>query len=53
LTKLAGFVGATVGGAIGWWLGAHFGVMTAFSLGIVGTAAGGYGARRWAAQYEP
>jgi uncharacterized membrane protein YeaQ/YmgE (transglycosylase-associated protein family) len=53
LTKLAGFVGATIGGTIGWWLGAHVGVMTAFSLGIVGTAAGGYGARRWATQYEP
>jgi uncharacterized membrane protein YbhN (UPF0104 family) len=40
-------IGASVGGAAGWWLGARFGFMAAFFLSIVGTAAGVYIARRW------
>ena len=43
------FVGANIGGWIGWSLGAPFGFMTAFMLSIVGTAAGVYGGRRVAA----
>jgi hypothetical protein len=53
LAKVAGFVGATLGGAAGWWLGDRFGVMTAFFLSIVGTAAGVYVARRWFGEYLP
>ncbi|MBK7348472.1 MAG: hypothetical protein IPJ95_10505 [Gemmatimonadetes bacterium] len=48
LTRLAGLIGATVGGSVGWWLGARQGVMTGFVLGVVGTAVCGYWARRWA-----
>ena len=48
---MIGLIGATVGGAIGWWLGARFGIMAAFSLSVVGTAAGVYFARRWFREY--
>jgi cadmium resistance protein CadD (predicted permease) len=51
VTKLLVFIAATIGGGIGWWLGAFVGFMTAFFLSIVGTAAGVYVARRWAAGY--
>jgi cadmium resistance protein CadD (predicted permease) len=47
LGKILVFLGATIGGAAGWWIGAHFGFMTAFFVSIVGTAAGIYIARRW------
>ena len=52
MTRLALFVGATVGGAVGWWLGALVGTMTAFFLGVVGTALGVWIARRWASSYS-
>jgi hypothetical protein len=42
LKKILGFVGATVGSAVGWWLGAHIGIMTAFMVSTVGTGAGIY-----------
>jgi cadmium resistance protein CadD (predicted permease) len=51
VTKLLIFLAATIGGAIGWWLGAFIGFMTAFFMSVVGTAAGVYVARRWAAEY--
>ena len=51
--KMLGFVGATLGGAIGWWLGDQVGMMTAFMVSIVGTAAGVYLGKRVAAQIEP
>jgi hypothetical protein len=47
VVKLIVFIGATVGGALGWWIGARIGIMTAFFLSVVGTAAGTYFARRW------
>jgi len=40
------FVGANVGGWIGWVLGAHMGLMSACMLSIVGTAVGVWGGRR-------
>ena len=49
MSKLLAFVGATIGGALGWWLGARVGMMTAFFLSVVGTAAGVYVGRRIAA----
>lgn len=48
MTKLLGFMGATVGGAVGWWAGAHVGIMTAFIVSVVGTAAGVYGGKQLA-----
>ena len=35
MSKLLGWVGATVGGAIGWWAGARAGMMTAFALSVI------------------
>jgi len=51
--KLIGFLGATLGSAVGWWAGARIGVMTGFLCSIVGTGVGLYFARRWAQEYLP
>jgi hypothetical protein len=48
MTKLLGFVGASIGGSAGWWAGAHGGLMTAFIACVVGTGAGLYAGRRLA-----
>jgi hypothetical protein len=40
------FLGATIGGAIGWWLGDLVGLVPAIFLSVIGTAAGVYWARR-------
>jgi hypothetical protein len=50
---LVWFLGATVGGAIGWWIGARFGVMTGYVLSTVGTGIGVYYSGRLAAEYLP
>ena len=47
--KLFSFLGATIGGYAGWFLGAKIGFMTAFMLSIVGTGIGIYYGRRLAA----
>lgn len=52
MSKLLALVGATVGGALGWWIGAHIGIMTAFLMSVVGTAGGVYVGRRIAAEYS-
>jgi hypothetical protein len=49
--KLLGFIGMTVGGWIGWWIGDHLGLLTAFFLSMVGTGAGLYVGRRVAKHY--
>ena len=49
--KLAISLGATIGGAIGWWLGAFAGTMTAFVVSMVGMGFGIYAVRRWGADY--
>ena len=46
MAKLLGFIGATVGGTLGWWLGGHVGVMTAFLLSVCGSGLGLYGGRQ-------
>jgi hypothetical protein len=46
VSKLLTFVGATVGGAIGWWLGARVGTMTAFMVSTLGSGVGVYAGRR-------
>ena len=51
MKKILSFVGATVGGAIGWWAGAPVGTMTAFLVSIVGTAVGVWGALWLARNY--
>ncbi len=49
--KLMALVGTTAGGALGWWLGARAGVMTAFICSMVGTGIGLYAARRFTQDY--
>jgi len=51
MARLLGLVGATVGSAIGWWLGEHVGLMTAFLISTVGTGAGFYWGRQIADTY--
>ena len=49
MSRLLVVLGATIGGAAGWWLGALVGTMTAFFLSVIGTALGVYVGRRVAA----
>jgi uncharacterized membrane protein YeaQ/YmgE (transglycosylase-associated protein family) len=53
MTRLCGFIGATVGSALGWWAGAPVGTMTAFMLSTVGTGVGMYVGRKVADLYIP
>jgi uncharacterized membrane protein YbhN (UPF0104 family) len=46
MSKLLTLLGASVGSAIGWWLGARVGMMTAFVVSMVGTGLGIYAGRR-------
>jgi uncharacterized membrane protein YeaQ/YmgE (transglycosylase-associated protein family) len=48
MSKLLGWVGATLGSVVGWWAGARLGVLTAFILSVVGAGAGLY-LGRWTA----
>jgi len=43
---ILGFIGMTIGGWIGWQLGALVSVFTAFVIGMVGTGLGLYAAQR-------
>ena len=52
MRKLLGVIGATVGGYAGWYVGAVVGIMTAFTLSMVGTGVGMYIAYRAAQNYE-
>jgi hypothetical protein len=52
VSKILGFVGATIGSYAGWALGAHLGLTTAFMLSMVGTGAGVYAGRRFAQRYQ-
>lgn len=52
MVKMIVLIGATAGGALGWWIGSRFGIMAAFALSVIGTAAGVYFARRWAAGFQ-
>ena len=48
MTKLLGFLGATIGGYGGWALGAPAGLFTAFIVSMIGTGFGMYWGRRLA-----
>ena len=51
LGKLLAFIGATIGGAIGWWAGNFIGFMTAFFVSMVGTGIGIYAGKQLADHY--
>lgn len=53
MEKLLVMIVSTVTSAIGWWLGAHVGIMTAFFTSIVGLAIGVWGGRRLAREWVP
>ncbi|MEO6056397.1 MAG: hypothetical protein ABIQ49_06115 [Gemmatimonadales bacterium] len=50
MSTLLGWIGATLGGAVGWWLGDRGGLFTAFLLSVVGSGVGLYLGRRLASQ---
>ena len=52
MSRLLGFLGATLGSMFGWWIGAHIGFMTAFFVSILGTGIGLYSGRRMAVNYS-
>jgi len=45
------FVGLTVGGAIGWWLGSYAGIWTALLASTAGSAIGIYVVHRLTRDY--
>ena len=51
MAKLLGWIGATLGSALGWWLGAPAGMMTAFFVSVLGTGVGLYLGRWVATEY--
>jgi len=51
VTRLLGLVGGTLGSAVGWWLGAHVGLMTAVLVSAVGTGLGMWAGVRLATDY--
>lgn len=51
MEKLFIFLGATIAGSVGWWLGAFVGVMTAFIVSMIFTGFGMYFGRRLARHY--
>jgi hypothetical protein len=52
MRKLLGMIGATVGGWVGWAIGAPVSMMTAFMLSMVGTGVGMYIGYRIATYYS-
>ena len=48
---LLAFIGMTVGGWVGWVLGARVSTFTAFTLSMIGTGAGLYYTRRLMDRY--
>jgi len=49
MSNLLAFVGASIGGWVGWAVGAPLGIMLAWTLSVVGTGVGVYAGRRAAA----
>lgn len=48
---LLGFIGMSLGGAVGWWLGAFQSVTLAVVLSAVGSGVGMYYVRKLASNY--
>jgi hypothetical protein len=51
--RILGLIGATIGSAIGWWLGARIGLMTAFFISTLGAGFGLYYGTRLARHWLP
>jgi len=52
MSKLLGFVGATLGSYAGWFIGEPFGIFTALLVSFVGTGFGLYYGRKIGRRYE-
>jgi hypothetical protein len=52
MNKMLAFIGATIGGYVGWGLGARVGIVTAFMVSMVGTGIGIYYGRRVGRELE-
>ena len=52
MTKIIVMLTTTVGSALGWWLGARFGIMTAFVLSMIGFGVGMWAGRKLALRLE-
>ncbi|HKN57543.1 MAG TPA: hypothetical protein VJV97_01745 [Gemmatimonadaceae bacterium] len=51
MSKLFSFLGATILGYVGWFIGAKVGITTAFMVSMVGTGVGIYYGRLIARNY--
>ena len=51
MEKLLILVVSTIGSAVGWWLGAHVGMMTAFVASMVGLGLGVWWGRQLAGRW--
>jgi len=47
------FLGTTIGGAVGWWIGAKIGITTEVMVSAVGSGVGLYYSRRFADSVIP
>ena len=52
MKKLLVLVGSTLGSALGWWLGARVGIMTAFTVSMVGLGVGIWVGARLARNFD-
>ncbi len=53
MKRLVDMIGMTVGGWVGWAIGARVSLFTAFMVGVVGTGVGMYVGRRAAHRLLP
>jgi hypothetical protein len=53
MQKTMAFIGMTVGGAVGWWLGNFAGIFGAVAVSAVGTGVGLYYGRKLADDFLP
>lgn len=51
MRKLLTLISVSIGGWVGWWLGARVGIMTGFFLSMIGTGLGLYVAQRFIRDY--
>ncbi len=53
MSRLLALIGSGLGSTIGWWLGARFGLMTAFLLSTIGAGVGLYYGAKFAREMLP
>jgi len=53
MNRFLNFAGMTIGGWVGWWIGALVSIFTAFILSMIGTGVGLYYTQRAAKRFLP